>query len=317
MKYVVKKKYSGERLDKVLTKVIKGKSRTELQKMVKDGQILVENIKVAPHYFLKEGQIITSEFRLQEKPAEKIRETELTTEPKIIFENEDYIILEKPAGLLVHQTEKEEKDTLASWLIENYPQIAGVGEQKYRAGIIHRLDRDVSGIMVVCKTQKMFSHLKEQFQKRLIFKEYLALVHGKIEKDEGKIDLPIGRSRQSGKMAAHPKARGGYLEETDKNALTKYEVISRFTNYTLLKVNIKTGRTHQIRVHLNAVGHPAVGDKLYKIKRFWQVWKKKPKIDRIFLHSVRIGFKDLNDIWQEYSSQTPDELQKFIDELKN
>jgi len=318
MKYTVRSKDVNQRLDKFIKKMAKDKSRSHIQKMIKEGLILIDNKTVLPHHFLKEGQVIAFDDinkSLKTPKNKRASDNSKIIKPKIIKETDDYLVLEKPVGLLVHPTDKGEKNTLVDWLKKKYPYILNVGEERYRAGIIHRLDRDVSGIMLACKTQEMYEHLKEQFKKRLIFKEYTALVHGSIEQEEGEIDFPIGRSREGFKMAAHPKDHGHKLDATDKTAITKYDVIERIKNYTLIKIAIKTGRTHQIRVHLNAFGHPVVGDSIYRIKKFWEVWKKNQKLDRIFLHATKIGFEDLKNQWQLFESDLPEKLKLYLKEI--
>lgn len=326
MKYTVEQKDAGIRLDKFLNEKISNQSRSQIQKMIKQGWVLVDGKIVSPHYFLKAGQMVmVTEKQLAnqiaKRPTGNLPQTTLTNknnslEPKIIATTADYLVLDKPAGLLVYPTDKGETDTLADWLKIKHPEILSIGEEKYRGGIIHRIDKEASGIVLACRSQKMYEHLKEQFKRRLVYKEYIALVYGQIEKDEGEINFPIGRSRVGFKMAAHPKTFGHKFKEQDRLAISLYEVIERIKNYTLLKVVIKTGRTHQIRVHLNAFGHPIVGDQIYKIKRFWQIWIKKPKLDRIFLHAAKIGFNDLAGQWQLFESPLPPELNNFLNEIK-
>lgn len=179
---------------------------------------------------------------------------------KIIYENDGFLVLDKPAGLEVYSEIKKEEPTLVDWLLEKYPAIAKVGPDPARPGIVHRLDKAASGLMVVAKTRFAFDHLAKQFLERQVKKEYTVLVHGSVSKDEGTIEFPLARAK-SGRFAALPMGSEGRV------AITEYEVIERFRNFTLLKVRIKTGRTHQIRVHLHALGHSVVGDKLYKQKK--------------------------------------------------
>ncbi|MBU1164239.1 RluA family pseudouridine synthase [Patescibacteria group bacterium] len=316
MKINIKEQDNNLRLDKYLNKVLKDKSRSQIQKMIKAGAVLVNQKQVLPHHFIKTNDeiVFVDEPTKTTDDTEQIKPTMI--EPKLIFECKDYVVLEKPIGLLVHPTDKKETNTLADWLKEKYPKILTVGEEKYRAGIIHRLDRNVSGIMLACKTQKMYDHLKTQFKDRSVLKEYTALVHGMMEQEVGEIDTPIGRKHDSYKMAAHPRDHGKKLKEKDKVALTKYEVVERIKNFTLIKVIIKTGRTHQIRVHLNSIGHPIAGDPIYKVNKFWKVWQKKSQLDRIFLHATKIGFNDINDNWQIYEISLPNILKNYLDEIK-
>ena len=181
-----------------------------------------------------------------------------------------------------------------------------MGEDKLRPGIVHRLDRDVSGLMVVARTQKMFESLKQQFQDRSIQKQYTALVHGVIDEEHRVIDTPIGRSQtKSGKMAAHTQELEG-----DRDAKTEYTVLKRLKNYTLLEIRLHTGRSHQIRVHLHSIGYPVVGDALYTNKRV-----KHKNLGRIFLHESKLSFDDASGERRTYESELPKELKHFYEAL--
>lgn len=227
-------------------------------------------------------------------------------ELNIISETQDYVIINKPAGLLVHPAPHSQEKTLVDFLIQKYPEIKNVGDDEQRPGIVHRLDKQVSGLLVVALNQKMFEHLKSQFQVHQVLKEYQALVYDQIKDNQGIINLAIGRStKKFGQMSVNT------LKDL-KPALTEYQVKQRFKNYTLLKVRIKTGRTHQIRVHLKELGHPIVGDQIYTFKKF----KNKTDLNRIFLHSYHLGFDDLKNEWQEFKIDLPIELQDFLNTIK-
>lgn len=256
---------------------------------------------------------------------------------KKIFENKDYLIINKPAGLLVHGADHIKEPTLVEQLLDNHPEIIKVGDDPARPGIIHRLDRDVSGLMIICKDQETFDSLKEQFQKRTVEKEYTALVYGKIEKDEGEIDFPIKRSSKGFKMAAVPasftpsfnsadkpvplKARARRVRRarlrltTARQAITEFEVIKKFINYTLLRVKIKTGRTHQIRVHMLAYGHPLVGDNLYSTKKTREK-NKKLNLGRVFLVANELSFYGQKGERRTYKINLPSELEGFLKKIK-
>ncbi len=250
----------------------------------------------------------------------------MTNFPEIIFEDNDYLVINKPAGLNVHGGNNIEEETLADLLIKRYPEIINVGDDSARPGIVHRLDKDVSGLMVVAKNNKSFNNLKEQFQKRDINKQYLALAYGQIVNDEGDINFPIKRSREGFKMAAmplnavdlltrrSPKSRDkGNIEGVfkAKEASTNFKVIKRFINYTLLEIKIKTGRTHQIRVHLAAYGHPLVGDSLYCTKKT-KAKNEKISLGRVFLMASSLSFSDLNKEKREFSLKLAPELEAFL-----
>jgi len=252
----------------------------------------------------------------------KIPKLIFTTVPEIISETDDYLVINKPAGLAVHGGGNLTEPTLADWLINYYPKIKKVGDDSVRPGIVHRLDKEVSGLMVIAKNQKSVTALKEQFKSREIVKEYLALVYGQVANDEGLIDFPIKRSQTGHKMAAlprnteellirhNPKNRdkgiiGGFFKA--RTALTEFSVVKRFVNYTLLQVKIKTGRTHQIRVHLFAYGHPLAGDNLYYTKKS-ALKNKKIALGRVFLVANHLAFTDLEGKPHKFSLALPPEL---------
>lgn len=224
----------------------------------------------------------------------------------ILAETPDYIIVNKPAGIIMHQGDQHpQPDTLANALVARYPEITAVGEDPLRPGIIHRLDQDVSGVLVVARTQAMFQHLKSQWQQHLVRKHYLALVHGTMTQPDGEIKFSIARSTQQfTKMAARP-------DDSGKTAVTRYTVLKQFQRYALLDVEILTGRHHQIRVHLNAIGHPIVGEQIYKPKKF----TSRLQPGRPFLHSASLSFALANGTIVGYSAPLPDVLQAILDGL--
>jgi len=251
-------------------------------------------------------------------------------EPIIVFENEDYLVINKPAGLIVHGGPGITEPVLTDWLHKHYPEIENIGEDPLRPGIVHRLDKEASGLMIVAKTQKAFNYFKKQFQNRRIVKKYLALVHGQISKDEDVIAFPIKRSRDGYRMAALPvssetisdknkpnnRDRGTLkAQDESKEAITEFSILKRFINYTLLDVKIKTGRTHQIRVHFYAYGHPLLGDHLYWTKKS-KVKNEKVNLGRLFLVAKELSFKDLNGEKQSFSIEIPSDLNNFLEKTK-
>lgn len=232
-----------------------------------------------------------------------------------IFEDENYLVINKPAGLLVHGADHIKEPTLIDQLLSAYPRLTRVGEDPKRPGLIHRLDKLVSGLMVIAKTPESFDSLKKQFQKRTIAKYYTALVYGQIAKDEDEINFPIKRSSKGHKMAALPLTTKGTVNITNRRAITEFEVAKRFISYTLLKVKTKTGRTHQVRVHLSAYGHPVVGDDLYGTKKT-KIKNKKLKLERIFLVADKLSFVDLHGEKKEFKIKLFPELKIFLKQLK-
>ncbi len=223
----------------------------------------------------------------------------------IIYEDENIIVVDKPAGLLVHPTSKKEKDTLIDFLIKKYPEIKKAGDSSERPGIVHRLDKDTSGLIVIAKNNKTFFHLKNQFKNRLVEKKYLALVAGKLRDKKGIITKAIGRSRKKGiKQTVAPIV-------PRKEAITEYEVLKEYKDYSLINAIPKTGRTHQIRVHLASIGHPLAGDTQYKFKR-----QPCPKnLERQFLHAAYLKFRLPNREIKEFNSNLPKDLEKVMNEL--
>ena len=317
-KIIVKDESSGGRLDIFLSDKLEI-SRSQVQKMIDKNQIDINGH--APKKYgekLGQGDIITLvqpkeemariQKRIESRGTKNADETQ--ADPMIIFESDDYLIVNKPSGLLTHPTEAKEENSLSGWLLKKYPEIKIIGEDPMRPGIVHRLDKEASGLLVIARTQQMFRHLKEQFKNRTIYKEYDALVHGKIEREEGSIDFPIARSETSEKMAAIPQTKKGLPNETGKEAKTEFFVEKHFINFTLLKVKIHTGRMHQIRAHMLAYNHPVVGDPLYFQKKQKRDWDK--KCGRLFLHSARIGFKNLDGEFVEYETELPNKLRFFL-----
>jgi len=201
----------------------------------------------------------------------------------ILFEDENLLAIDKPAGLLVHDGESGKEKTVASWFLLAYPEAKGVGdaEDSARSGVVHRLDKDTSGVMLLAKNQETFLYLKRLFQDRKIKKEYRAFVYGKLKQDFGTIDRAIGRSpRDFRRWLAHPRARG-----KKRDAITEYEVLKRGGDFSYLRVLPQTGRTHQIRVHFKAINHPIVCDSLY-------AENMPPALGfaRLALHSHKVSF---------------------------
>ena len=321
--WTISEENSGERLDKFLVKKFPEKSRSKIQKEILKGAVLVNGKNTSVHHFLKLGDEIT--FTPSVSPPHEgemvgVVERQEKVNPHILYEDTDVIVLEKPTGLLVHETSRKEPRTLVSWLIKKYPEIQNVGEEKYRAGIVHRLDKDVSGIMAVAKTQKMYEHLKKQFKKRTVTKEYIALVYGAPLQHSGKINLPIGRNPK-GKFVAHPKTQKKKLLREDRNAVTLYRVRERIKNFSVFEIQILTGRTHQIRAHLAYLGHPIVGDKEYGPKKaFHKMFSKKIKVvsaPRIMLHSHILEFKNLEGNLKKFVSPLPKKFITFIEQLRS
>lgn len=240
---------------------------------------------------------------------------------KIVCEDSDFLIIDKPSGLLTHPVNRQDKSpSVVGWLLEKYPEIAGVRDQygtkvgewtDLRPGIVHRLDRETSGLLLIAKNQLAFDNLKKLFAERKIKKTYLALVHGHLKNKTGTIEAPLGKldSRQTTRTYGHH-----HLQE--KSAVTTYKVVTNYqqstVNYSLLEVSPLTGRTHQIRVHLKSIGHPIVCDPLYASKK--QVCP--PGLGRLFLHAQKLSFVSLKGEALTVETDLPQELKSFLFRLK-
>jgi 23S rRNA pseudouridine1911/1915/1917 synthase len=226
----------------------------------------------------------------------------------ILFEDDDILVVNKPAGLLVHAAASSPgEETLADALREHAPGLIGVGDEpEVRSGIVHRLDRDVSGVMVVAKTQPAFERLKEAFKAREVGKQYVALVYGKLPKDHDVITMNIARSKRTGKMVARPVSQEG------AEAITAYDVLERFKTATLVRAVIKTGRMHQIRAHFFGIGYPVVGDTLHtrRIKNIRPL-----ELGRLFLHAETLTVPMADGTAKTFTAPLPDELQAILKKL--
>lgn len=237
----------------------------------------------------------------------------MISESNIIYEDDEILVIDKPAGLLVHGDGRSREQTLADWLIAHRPQIQDVGEPEEinghniaRPGIVHRLDRDTSGVMVIAKTPEVFARLKQTFKNKKVRKTYLAVVSGKIKKDRGFIDLPIGMALAGGKRTATVSARG-----KRRSAQTAFRVIARGEHATAVEIFPRTGRTHQIRVHFKALGTPVIGDRLYGNST--NVFA--PDFNRLALHAWKLAIPGEGGVMQEFEAPIPPELQAIVDKL--
>ena len=298
---IIYEKEDKERLDKYLLGHL-DMTRSQIKKVILAGQVTVNDAETSVHRWLKPGDKITY------NPEKETKETKFIAIPKIIEKTDEFVVVEKPHGLLAHATDKGEINTLADWVMQEFPQAIKIGDDPQRPSIVHRLDKEVSGLMVIPLSQDSFDNIKRQFQDRTVKKEYTALVHGQLLNAQGEINTPLERDRKTGLMKVQSS------KFTGKPALTTYETIKKLINYTLVRVQIKTGRMHQIRAHFYSIGHSIVGDKLYQTKDLRK--KKKVLEQRIFLHSHYLKFKDLKGNWHEYNSHLPHILQEFLNKAK-
>lgn len=288
-KWTVTEDQVDMRLDHFLTQET-GKTRSSLQNAIKQGRVTVSGEKPTVHRFLRLGDeiVFTPEVKptALERAEEKVKNPHLrlpTLADILVDTQPDYYVINKPAGLMVHPDNRGEGDTLVDVILAAEPGIVKVGEDPSRPGIVHRLDKDVSGLMLIARTQKGFDALKEEFAQRHVKKTYITLVHGALPHDEDDVKFRIARSTSKARMAALPQN-----DSEGKAAWTHYRVLERFRVATLAQIEILSGRTHQIRAHMHALGCPVVGDMLYTIKKT----EFRTTAPRLLLQSTGIEFTD-------------------------
>ena len=259
-KFIVKKEEENKRIDSYLASKNEDLSRVAIQRLITEEKIKVNNKKTKASYKVQENDEITLE---EEKP----KETTLKAQNiplEIIYEDDDIIAVNKPKGMVVHPANGNPDGTLVNAIMAICKDsLSGIGGE-IRPGIVHRLDKDTSGIIIVAKNDKAHINLSEQIKDHKVKKTYIALVRGIVKENEATINMPIGRSEKDRKKMA--------VTKKGKEAITHFKVLERYDKYTLLQVNIETGRTHQIRVHLSQIGYPIVGDEVYSNgKNEWNV----------------------------------------------
>lgn len=268
MKETVVEMQNG-RLDKACSEIFSDYSRSQIKQLLDGGNITVNGKTEKAKYKVKSGDVI----RLEE-PETKTLELRPENIPlDIVYEDDDVIVINKPQGMVVHPAPGHDEHTLVNALLYHCPLSTINGT--FRPGIVHRIDKDTSGLLMVAKNDKAHRFLAEQLKDKTNIREYVALVHGRIAEDEGTINAPIGRSLKDRKKQA--------VVKDGRNAVTHFEVLKRYRDYTLVKCILETGRTHQIRVHMKYIGHPLVGDPLYGPK-------KTIKGNGQFLHAGKLGF---------------------------
>jgi 23S rRNA pseudouridine1911/1915/1917 synthase len=297
---------SGERIDKFLSNNLEDVSRSRIQKLITGGKVLVDGARVTKHHKLVCGQEINIEdiSTINDSPGIAGEEIDLN----IIYEDKSIIIVSKEAGMLTHPAPGNENHTLVNALIYYYKNLSRLSGD-VRAGIVHRLDKDTSGLLVVAKDENIHHKLSTMFSERTIKKTYVALAEGIFKEDRGEIKLPIGRSRVDRKKMSISIDNG-------RDAVTAFEVAEEFCQATLLNIYPRTGRTHQIRVHLNYIGHPIIGDQVYGTRLSSKI-AKKIGLERQFLHASKLVFTHpLTEKLMEFEDPMPQDLLKSLEKLR-
>ena len=284
------------RLDQYLSGQDTGLNRSQLRRLIVDGQVMVNGASAKPSYKVRAGDLVS----LSVPPP---RESSLVAQDipvTVVYQDENLVVIDKPAGLAVHPGPGHPDKTLVNALLAMCPDIQGIGGE-IRPGIVHRLDKNTSGLMVAAKTHQAHNDLSAQIKARQVTKGYLALVEGVLKLPEGKIDVPVGR---------HPRHRTRMAVVVGgKEARTSYKAREQFQCHSLLEIYLETGRTHQIRVHMAYIGHPLVGDTVYG--------KASPLVERHFLHAFHLGFRHpANGEPLEFQTDLPVDLSLVVDELR-
>ena len=288
---------SGKRIDKYLNENTEY-TRSKIQKMIENGNILVNDIKVKDSYKVKENDYITIEA-LEETTDILLENIPLD----IYYEDDDLIVVNKPSGMVVHPAPGNYTGTLVNALIYHTNNLSKVNTN-IRPGIVHRIDADTSGLLLVAKNDKSHNILAEAIQKKEVVREYIALVEGIIMEDTATIDAPIGRDKKDRKKMT-------VTSENSKDAVTHIRVLERYKDSTLIRCKLETGRTHQIRVHLSYIGHPVVNDPVYGHKKL---------IDKDFgqmLHAEKLGFvHPTTKEYMEFTAEPPKRFQEILNIYK-
>ena len=292
----------GERIDKALAEVYPDLSRTQWQALIKDGLVTVEGERVKPSLRLEaiaEVAVLLPETEETELVAQEIP-------LEIVYEDADFLAINKPAGMVVHPAPGHSEGTLVNAVLGHRPELEGVGGER-RPGIVHRLDKETSGLILVAKNDRALRDLQRQFKRRTVKKKYLALVEGRIQPPQALIDAPVGRDPADRKKMAVIRPGSGYRS---RPAQTRYSLLHSYRDHSLVACFPRTGRTHQIRVHLAFAGYPIAGDKIYGRR------KQSLELDRHFLHASALQFKrPADDAPMTLEAPLPEALEAVLAEL--
>ncbi|HKT39750.1 MAG TPA: RluA family pseudouridine synthase [Ktedonobacterales bacterium] len=303
--FVVTGDLIGQRLDRALALTIDGLSRTRAQAAIEAGRVTVDGHPAKASLILEEGMRIAF---TPSSPATETRTSDHASEVEpldIIYEDDHILVVNKPAGIVVHPAPGHEHGTLVDALRAHLPYLS-VGGDPLRPGIVHRLDKDTSGLLIVAKDAPSHAALTEQMKAHSMVKRYLALVEGQVTLSQGIVEAPIGRDpRYRQKMKLVSQRTGG------RNARTRFRVLRYVQGRTLLELQLETGRTHQIRVHMAAIHHPIVGDPTYGRSQ-------PPQPPRQFLHATHLEFTHpITGVWLTFDAPLPDDLAQFLRKLES
>lgn len=286
------------RIDKVLSELLKDHSRSQVQQWLKDKNVTVNGEVTRSNYKVKEHDAI--QITIPEPEVLDVLPENIPLD--IVYEDDDVLVVNKPQGMVVHPSAGHPSGTLVNALLYHIKDLSSINGV-IRPGIVHRIDKDTSGLLMVAKNDKAHIALAEQLKDKTSLRKYIALVHGEISHDKGEINAPIGRSKNDRKMQA--------VIEGGKPAVTHFEVLERFNDFTLVQLQLETGRTHQIRVHMKYIGFPVAGDPLYGPR-------KTIKGNGQFLHAEMLGFKHpTTGQMMTFEAPLPELFEKTLDDLRN
>lgn len=290
----------GKRLDVFLAEVLGDFTRSRIQKLIARGCITVNGDIVRSNYKLREGDIV--EVEVPEAKETQIQAEDIPLD--IVYEDEHMLVVNKPQGMVVHPAAGNCDGTLVNALMAHCGHnLSGINGE-IRPGILHRIDKDTSGLLLVAKNDRAHLGLSEQIKEHSLTREYLALVHGNIKEDSGTINAPIGRDEKDRKKMT-------ITQKNSKDAVTHFFVLERFDKYTFIRCRLETGRTHQIRVHMSKKGHPIVGDPVYGVK------KEEFKLNGQLLHAHMIGYKHpITGEYMEFSRPVPEYFEEVLEKLR-
>ena len=297
--FLVEMEEAGKRIDAFLASKNEDISRMAIQRMIENGNIKVNDNKTKASYKVCEGDNVVLEEEVPKETSLKAQDIPI----EIIYEDNDIIVVNKPKGMVVHPANGNPDGTLVNSLMAICKDsLSGIGGE-IRPGIVHRLDKDTSGILVVAKNDKAHINLSEQIKNHEVKKTYIALVRGIVKENEATINMPIGRSPTDRKKMA--------VVKNGKEAITHFKVLERYDNYTLLQINIETGRTHQIRVHLAKIGYPIIGDEVYSSGK--NEWNIKGQC----LHAKSLDFRHpVTNKEMHLEAELPEYFQNLLKELE-
>ncbi|WP_397349653.1 MULTISPECIES: RluA family pseudouridine synthase [Paenibacillus] len=299
MEWIISLDHKKERIDKYITESIDNVSRSQVQLWISEGNVTVNGAVVKANTKLAEGDLVV--LQIPEPKAVEIIPEDIPLE--VVYEDSDVIVINKPRGLVVHPAPGHTSGTLVNALMHHCKDLSGINGE-LRPGIVHRIDKDTSGLLMAAKNDRAHASLAAQLKDHSVNRRYIALVHGHLSHDQGTIDAPIGRDTNDRKMFT-------VTERNSKHAVTHFNVTERINDYTLLELKLETGRTHQIRVHLKFIGHPLVGDPVYGRN-------KGIKMQGQALHAAILGFvHPTTGEYLEFSAPIPQDMEDVLSSLRS